>query len=63
MPRFDYNKFLHYYSNEEGVAMFEVMSKKLREVGLFDLGDIFERYGQKMAIREKRRDRSVVNCI
>lgn len=62
VPRFDYNKFLHYYSNEEGVAMFEVMSKKLREVGLFDLGDIFERYCQKMATREKRRDMSVVNC-
>ncbi|KAF5778674.1 putative tetratricopeptide-like helical domain superfamily [Helianthus annuus] len=57
VPRFDYNRFLHYYSNEEGVVMFDVMSKKLREVGLFDLGDIFERYGQKMATRDKRRDR------
>ncbi|XP_071698524.1 putative pentatricopeptide repeat-containing protein At1g26500 [Rutidosis leptorrhynchoides] len=57
VPRFDYNRFLHYYSNEEGVVMFEVMSKKLREVGLFDLGEIFERYGEKMATREKRRDR------
>ncbi|KAI3812013.1 hypothetical protein L1987_16713 [Smallanthus sonchifolius] len=57
VPRFDYNRFLHYYSNEEGAVMFDVMSKKLREVGLFDLGDIFERYGQKMATREKRRDR------
>ncbi|KAC9391495.1 hypothetical protein E3N88_45919 [Mikania micrantha] len=57
VPRFDYNRFLHYYSNEEGGVMFDVMSKKLREVGLFDLGDIFERYGQKMATRDKRRDR------
>lgn len=59
VPRFDYNRFLHYYSNEEGVVMFDVMSKKLREVGLFDLGDIFERYGQKMATRDRRRDRSL----
>lgn len=57
VPRFDYNRFLHYYSNEEGIIMFDAMSKKLREVGLFDLGDIFERYGQKMATREQRRDR------
>lgn len=57
VPRFDYNRFLHYYSNEEGVVMFETMSKKLREVGLFDLGDIFQRYGEKMATRDKRRDR------
>ncbi|KAL9690350.1 hypothetical protein QQ045_010748 [Rhodiola kirilowii] len=57
VPRFDYNKFLHYYSNDEGVLMFEDMAKKLREVGLFDLGDIFARYGQKMATRERRRDR------
>ncbi|KAK3035931.1 hypothetical protein RJ639_031354 [Escallonia herrerae] len=39
VPRFDYNRFLHYFSNEEGVLMFENMSKKLREVGLFDLAD------------------------
>ncbi|KAI3729244.1 hypothetical protein L6452_17897 [Arctium lappa] len=57
VPRFDYNRFLHYYSNEEGCVMFEVMSKKLREVGLFDLGYIFERYGQKMATRDRRIDR------
>ncbi|WRX13278.1 Pentatricopeptide repeat - like 10 [Theobroma cacao] len=57
VPRFDYNKFLHYYSNEEGVAMFEEVGKKLREVGLFDLADILERYGQKMATRDKRRER------
>ncbi|OMO71961.1 hypothetical protein COLO4_27901 [Corchorus olitorius] len=57
VPRFDYNKFLHYYSNEEGVAMFEDVGKKLREVGLFDLADILERYGQKMATRDRRRDR------
>jgi pentatricopeptide repeat protein len=59
VPRFDYNKFLHYYSNEEGVVMFEEVSKKLREVGLFDLADIFQRYGQKMATRDKRRNRAV----
>ncbi|KAI4328534.1 hypothetical protein L6164_020880 [Bauhinia variegata] len=59
VPRFDYNKFLHYYSNEDGVVMFEDMSKKLREVGLFDLADIFQRYGEKMATRDRRRDRDV----
>lgn len=59
VPRFDYNKFLHYYSNEEGVIMFEVMNKKLREVGLFDLADIFARYGEKMATRDRRRNRTV----
>ncbi|KAK4371070.1 hypothetical protein RND71_010545 [Anisodus tanguticus] len=58
VPRFDYNKFLHYYSNEEGVVMFEVMSKKLREVGHFDLADIFARYGEKMATRDRRRIRT-----
>ncbi|XP_051149352.1 putative pentatricopeptide repeat-containing protein At1g26500 [Andrographis paniculata] len=55
VPRFDYNKFLHYFSNEEGVVMFETMARKLREVGLFDLADIFERYGLKMATRDRRR--------
>lgn len=59
VPRFDYNKFLHYYSNEEGVVMFEEVSNKLREVGLFDLADILERYGQKMATRDRRRDRAI----
>lgn len=57
VPRFDYNKFLHYYSNEEGVFMFEEVGKKLREVGLFDLAEIFIRYGEKMATRERRRTR------
>lgn len=57
VPKFDYNKFLHYYSNDEGVLMFEDTAKKLREVGLFDLADILARYGQKMATRERRRDR------
>ncbi|CAA0243726.1 unnamed protein product [Arabidopsis thaliana] len=57
VPRFDYSKFLHYYSNEEGVVMFEEMAKKLREVSLFDLADIFQRYGEKMTTRERRRDR------
>lgn len=58
VPRFDYSKFLHYYSNEEGVVMFEEVAKKLREVGLFDLADIFARYGEKMATRERRRERA-----
>ncbi|XP_054823442.1 putative pentatricopeptide repeat-containing protein At1g26500 isoform X2 [Prosopis cineraria] len=58
VPRFDYNKFLHYYSNEEGVIMFEEVGKKFREVGLVDLADIFERYGQKMATRDRRRNRA-----
>ncbi|XP_048318683.2 putative pentatricopeptide repeat-containing protein At1g26500 [Ziziphus jujuba] len=57
VPRFDYNKFLHYYSNEEGVLMFEEVGKKLREGGLVDLADIFERYGEKMATRDRRRNR------
>lgn len=59
VPRFDYNRFLHYYSNEGGVVMFEEVAKKLREVGLFDLADIFARYGEKMATRDKRRDRAL----
>ncbi|CAN8291546.1 unnamed protein product [Cochlearia groenlandica] len=57
VPRFDYSKFLHCYSNEEGVVMFQEMAKKLREVGLFDLADIFQRYGEKMTTRERRRER------
>ncbi|KAK7307062.1 hypothetical protein VNO77_39789 [Canavalia gladiata] len=60
VPRFDYNKFLHYFSNEEGVCMFEEVGKKLREVGLVDLADILERYGQKMATRDRRRNRSPI---
>ncbi|KAL9234776.1 hypothetical protein vseg_009604 [Gypsophila vaccaria] len=59
VPRFDYNKFLQYYSNEEGVVMFEEVGKKLREVGLFDLADIFVRYGEKMATRDRRRIRDI----
>ncbi|EXC22075.1 hypothetical protein L484_006660 [Morus notabilis] len=59
VPRFDYNKFLHYYSNEEGVVMFEEVGKKLREVGMFDLADIFQKYGEKMATRDRRRNRAV----
>ncbi|GMY28841.1 putative pentatricopeptide repeat-containing protein [Fagus crenata] len=59
VPRFDYNNFLHYYSNEEGVVMFEEVAMKLREVGSVDLADIFERYGQRMATRERRRNRAV----
>lgn len=60
VPRFDYNKFLHYFSNEEGVFMFEDVGKKLREVGLVDLADILDRYGQKMATRDRRRNRPPV---
>ncbi|XP_027187467.1 putative pentatricopeptide repeat-containing protein At1g26500 [Cicer arietinum] len=60
VPRFDYNKFLHYFSNEEGVVMFEEVGKKLREVGLVDLADILERYGQKMATRDRRRNRFTI---
>ncbi|XP_050905874.1 putative pentatricopeptide repeat-containing protein At1g26500 [Lathyrus oleraceus] len=57
VPRFDYNKFLYYFSNEEGAVMFVDVAKKLREVGLIDLADILERYGQKMATRDRRRNR------
>ncbi|KAK9935040.1 hypothetical protein M0R45_022156 [Rubus argutus] len=59
VPRFDYNKFLHYYSNEQGVGMFEEVGKKLREVGLVDLADIFQTYGERMATRDRRRNRAV----
>ncbi|KDP41291.1 hypothetical protein JCGZ_15698 [Jatropha curcas] len=59
VPRFDYNKFLHYYSSEEGGVIFEEMGKKLREAGLVDLADILERYGEKMTTRERRRNRAV----
>jgi len=58
VPRFDYNKFLHYYSSEEGVVMFKEVGKKLREAGFVDLADILQRYGEKMATRERRRRRS-----
>lgn len=63
VPRFDYSKFLHCYSNEEGVVMFEEMAKKLREVGLFDLADIFQRYGEKMTTRERRRNREETSPV
>ena len=56
VPRYDYDKFLHYYSSEEGVAMFGEVAKKLREVGWVDLANIFERYGLKMATRGRRRN-------
>ncbi|KOM48782.1 hypothetical protein LR48_Vigan07g248600, partial [Vigna angularis] len=55
VPRFDYNKFLNCFSNEE---QFEDVGKKVREVRLFDLVDILESYGQKMATRDRRRTRS-----
>ncbi|XP_043718768.1 putative pentatricopeptide repeat-containing protein At1g26500 [Telopea speciosissima] len=57
VPRFDYNMFLHYFSNEEGGVMFEEVGKRLREVGLVDLADIFVRYGERMATRDRRRIR------
>ena len=59
VPRYDYNKFLHYYSSDEGVVMFGEVAKKLREVGLVDLADIVERYGLGMATRDRRRNISV----
>ena len=36
--------------------MFEEVAKKLREVGSVDLADIFERYGLRMAMRDRRRN-------
>ncbi|KAJ4961578.1 hypothetical protein NE237_021488 [Protea cynaroides] len=57
VPRFDYNDFLHCFSNEEGVVMFEEVGKRLREVGLVDLADIFVSYGERMATRDRRRMR------
>ncbi|KAF0888074.1 hypothetical protein E2562_010785 [Oryza meyeriana var. granulata] len=38
VPRFDYNKFLYYFSNEEGVLMFEEVGRRLKDVGHVDLG-------------------------
>ncbi|XP_020103714.1 putative pentatricopeptide repeat-containing protein At1g26500 [Ananas comosus] len=55
VPRFDYNKFLYYFSNEEGVVMFEEVGRRMKEVGLVDLADIFLRYGERMATRDRRR--------
>ncbi|KAF5188365.1 Pentatricopeptide repeat-containing protein [Thalictrum thalictroides] len=55
VPRFDYNKFLHSFSNEEGTVMFEEVAKRLREARLVDLADIFQRYGEKMTTRDRRR--------
>lgn len=59
MPGFDYNKFLQYYSNGEDHVMLLEVAKELREAGLFDLADIFERCGQRMATRNTRRNRAV----
>lgn len=61
VPRFDYNKFLHYFSNEEGVVMFREVGNRLREAGLVDLADIFQRYGEKMTTRDRRRDRETLS--
>ncbi|XP_038884840.1 putative pentatricopeptide repeat-containing protein At1g26500 [Benincasa hispida] len=61
VPRFDYNKFLHYYSNEEGVVMFREVGNRLREAGLVDLADIFQRYGEKMTTRDRRRNRAAMD--
>ncbi|WCJ22128.1 Pentatricopeptide repeat (PPR) superfamily protein [Euphorbia peplus] len=58
VDRFDYNKFLHFYSSEEGVVMFEQIGQKLREAGMVDLADILQRYGEKMATRDRRRNRT-----
>ncbi|XP_068667323.1 putative pentatricopeptide repeat-containing protein At1g26500 [Aristolochia californica] len=55
VPRFDYNKFLYEFSNEEGTVMFREVGAKLREVGLVDLGDIFTAYGARMTTRDRRR--------
>lgn len=55
VPRFDYNKFLHSFSNEEGVVMFREVGKKMKEVGMEDLGHVFLRYGKKMTTRDRRR--------
>lgn len=55
VPRFDYNKFLYWFSTEEGVEMFESVGKRMKEVGMVDLGDVFLRYGEKMATRDRRR--------
>ncbi|KAL3751531.1 hypothetical protein ACJRO7_012376 [Eucalyptus globulus] len=62
VPRFDYNRFLHYYSSEDGILMFEEANKRLREAGMIDLADILERYGEKMATRERRRNRAAESC-
>ncbi|KAF8664154.1 hypothetical protein HU200_054902 [Digitaria exilis] len=55
VPRFDYNKFLYYFSNEEGALMFEEAGKRLKEVGLVDLADILSTYGERMTTRDRRR--------
>lgn len=54
VPRFDYNKFLHDFSNEEGVVMFQEVGRRLKEAGQVDLGDIFLMYGERMATRYRR---------
>lgn len=55
VPRFDYNKFLHSFSNEEGVIMFREIGKKMKDVGMVDLSHVFLRYGEKMTTRDRRR--------
>ncbi|KAJ0981987.1 hypothetical protein J5N97_010242 [Dioscorea zingiberensis] len=55
VPRFDYNKFLYSFSSEDGVAMFEAVGRRMKEVGMVDLGDVLLRYGEKMATRDRRR--------
>ncbi|KAF3788260.1 putative pentatricopeptide repeat-containing protein [Nymphaea thermarum] len=59
VPRFDFNKFLYLFSDEEGIEMFEEIGKRLREVGLNDLADIFVRYGETMTTRDRRRRRTI----
>jgi hypothetical protein len=46
---------LYYFSNEEGVSMFEEVGRRLKDVGHVDLGDIFLTYGERMATRDRRR--------
>ncbi|PKA50352.1 Putative pentatricopeptide repeat-containing protein [Apostasia shenzhenica] len=55
VKRFDYNKFLKLFSDEEGVVMFEEVGRRLKEAGMADLGDVFLVYGERMATRERRR--------
>ncbi|KAG9448185.1 hypothetical protein H6P81_014313 [Aristolochia fimbriata] len=55
VPRFDYNKFLYEFSNDEGMVMFREVGARLRDVGMVDLGDIFITYGDKMTSRDRRR--------
>ncbi|XP_020265814.1 putative pentatricopeptide repeat-containing protein At1g26500 [Asparagus officinalis] len=63
VPRFDYNKFMYWFSNEEGLVMFEEVGMRLKEVGLVDVGDVLLVYGQRMATRDRRRKARVAACM